>query len=135
MFFRICRTLVVTVILISTFAVSGCSSSKFDGKWAGTTAQGKQFRFTVNGGTVSSSYIEFELTCERSGFCPAGGNIEEDLGVKISGDSFSASIEGKATVSGRFDSEATASGELKVHENDASCGACTTSVTWTAKKL
>ena len=135
MFFRICRTFLVAVILISTFTVSGCSSSKFDGKWAGKSSQGKEFRFTVSGGSVTSSYIEFDLSCERSGFCPAGGNIEEQLGAKISGDSFSASIEGKATVSGKFESEGSASGELSIQENDANCGVCSANVTWTAKKL
>lgn len=135
MFFRICRALLVAAILISTVAVSACSSSKFDGKWAGKTSQGKEFRFTVSGGSVTSSYVEFDLSCERSGFCPAGGNIEENLGAKISSDSFSASIEGKATVSGKFDSEASASGELKIQENDANCGACSANVAWTAKKL
>ncbi|HKP36331.1 MAG TPA: hypothetical protein VJT71_05695 [Pyrinomonadaceae bacterium] len=132
---KICRALPAAVVLFSILAMAGCSSSKFDGKWAGKTSQGKEFRFTVSGGSVTSAYIEFDLTCERNGFCPAGGNIEENLGAKISGDSFSASIEGKASVSGKFESDASASGELNVKENDASCGACVASVAWTARKL
>ena len=135
MVFQICRKLPAAVVLFSILAMAGCSSSKFDGKWAGKTSQGKEFRFTVTGGSVTSTYIEFDLTCERSGFCPAGGNIEENLGAKISGDSFSASIEGKASVSGKFESEASASGELNVKENDARCGVCSGNATWTAKKL
>jgi hypothetical protein len=135
MFLRICRAFVAGLALICVVTVIGCNTRKYDGKWAGTTTQGKEFRFTVSGGVISSSYIEFELTCERPGYCPAGGNIEEDLGAKISGDSFSASIEGKATVSGKFDSETSASGELKIEENDPRCGTCSGSTTWTAKKL
>ncbi|HEY6046668.1 MAG TPA: hypothetical protein VIU65_08700 [Pyrinomonadaceae bacterium] len=135
MFVRLCRLLVAGLVIVCALSATGCSTSKYDGKWAGTTAQGKEFRFTVSGGAVSSSYLEFDLTCERTGFCPAGGNIEEDLHAKISGNSFSASIEGKATVSGKFDSETAASGELKIEENDARCGKCSENTTWSAKKL
>ena len=55
-------TVVVAAILISLLRCPAAASSKFDGKWAGNTSQGKEFRFTVSGGLITSSYIEFDLT-------------------------------------------------------------------------
>jgi hypothetical protein len=131
---RICQTLSLVFVLALVLIAASCSTNKFDGKWEGTTSQGKMISFTVNGGVVTTTRVEFELKCERPGFCPAGGSAEQDLKAGVSGNSFSGSI-GKANLSGQFNSETTAAGNLKVAENDARCGACNADVTWTAKKL
>lgn len=134
MWSRNCQTLSLVVVIALILAAAACSTRKFDGKWEGTTSQGKTISFTVNGGVVTSTRVEFELKCERAGFCPAGGSAEQDLKAKLSGNSFSGSI-GKANLSGQFNSDTTAAGNLKVAENDSRCGACNADVTWTAKKL
>jgi hypothetical protein len=126
--------LAAILTLMAAFATTGCSTRQYDGKWEGKTSQGKTISFTINGGVVNNTRVEFELTCERGGFCPAGGSIEQDVGAKLSGNSFSTPI-GKAKLSGKFDSAGTAAGDIKVEENEARCGACTANVTWTAKKL
>ena len=131
---RIHYSRLVTAILLACLFTLGCNTRKYDGKWEGTTSQGKGISFTVNGGVVTTSRLEFELQCERPGFCPAGGSVEQDLGAKISGSSFSASLE-RADVSGKFDSDTSASGELKAEQTSAQCGKCSASATWTARKL
>ena len=130
---RIRAPLIITVLL-ACLSPLGCNPNKYDGKWEGTTSQGKQISFTVNGGVVTTSRIEFELECERPGFCPAGGSVEQELKTKISGGSFAASLE-RADLSGKFDSETSASGQLKSEQTSPQCGRCTASATWTAKKL
>lgn len=125
------RTPITALLLVAVFAAAGC---KYDGKWEGTTSQGKTLSFTVNGGAITSAKVEFELKCERPGFCPSGGSIEQDLSAKVSGNIFSAAM-GKATLSGRFDSEAQATGELKIEETNPQCGDCNARIPWTAKKL
>ena len=135
MFFRICCTLVAVLVLISALSIAGCASRQYDGQWEGTTSQGHTLKFTVSGGTITMTRVEFDLTCERSGLCPGGGLIEEDIGASVSGNSFSKLIDGKATFAGKFDSETAASGELTVQVNDPNCGACSGSCTWTVKKL
>lgn len=131
---RLSQSTLLICVLLLALVVAGCSNTKFDGKWEGTTSQGKTISFTVNGGVVTNTRVEFELKCERPGFCPAGGSAEQDLKAKLSGNSFSGSI-GKANLSGQFNSDTTAAGNLKVADNDAQCGACNADVTWTAKRL
>jgi hypothetical protein len=134
MFRRICR-LLIALPLISALSVAGCASRQYDGEWAGTTSGNHTLKFTVSGGVVTMTRVEFDLTCEGRGLCPGGGLIEEDIGASVSGNSFSTLIDGKATFAGKFDSETAASGELNVQANDPTCGACKGSATWTAKKL
>jgi hypothetical protein len=130
---RVVSRTILAVLLACLFGLA-CNSNKYDGKWHGTTSQGKEISFTVNGGVVTTSRLEFELKCERPGFCPAGGSVEQDLGAKISGASFSASLE-RADLTGKFDSATSAAGELKAEQTNPQCGRCTANATWTAKKL
>lgn len=132
---RICRLLIALLMLISALSVAGCASRQYDGEWEGTTSDNHTLKFTVSGGVITMTRVEFDMSCEQRGLCPGGGLIEEDIGAKVSGNSFSTLIDGKATFSGKFDSETAASGQLNVQVKDTSCGACAGSATWTAKKL
>lgn len=134
MLVRICRVLIALLALISALSVAGCASRQYDGEWEGTTSANHTLKFTVSGGTITMTRVEFDLTCERRGLCPGGGLIEEDIGASVSGNSFSKVIDGKATFAGKFDSDSTASGELSVQASDPNCGACSGTATWTAKK-
>jgi hypothetical protein len=123
------------LIMIAALVAAGCSSRKYDGEWEGATSGGHTLKFTVSGGSITMTRVEFDISCERSGMCPGGGLIEEDIGASVSGNSFSTVIDGKATFAGKFDSETAASGELNVQVTDPNCGACKGNTTWTAKKL
>lgn len=135
MFRRICRIPIALLVLISALGIAGCASRQYDGEWEGTTSANHTLKFTVSGGVITMTRVEFEISCEQRGLCPGGGLIEEDIGAKVSGNSFSTLIDGKATFSGKFDSETAASGELNVQVKDPNCGACSGNATWTAKKL
>src|SRR5437899_6387636 len=130
---RICRILGTGVLLLPLLTAS-CSSRKYDGKWEGMTSQGGVLAFTVKDGVITKTRIEFELKCERSGFCPVHRSTEQDLSAKISGGSFSATID-KTTFAGKFDSNAKATGELKTEEPNTPCGTCSANITWTAENV
>ncbi len=123
---------VATLVLTSAF-MFGCSRN-YDGKWEGTTSQGKTLTFTVAGGVITKTRVEYELKCERGGFCPLGGSIELETSAEISSNGFSARI-GQGSFSGKFDSGTSAKGELTAEQTNPQCGLCKANVTWTAKKL
>jgi hypothetical protein len=123
------------IVITSAFSLSvlSCAARDHNGNWEGKTSQEKTLSFTVQNNTITNAKLEYALKCERGGFCPTEGSFAGDIGQEINGDSFSAKLA-SATLSGKFDSDKTSSGELKVEENNPYCGKCSASVTWTAKK-
>lgn len=127
------KTLLIVIVCAFSLSVLSCKARNHNGNWEGTTSQGKNVFFTVQNNTITKAKLEYALKCERGGFCPTGGSFEGEIGQEIDGDSFSAKLA-SATLSGKFDSDKTSSGEIKVEEDNPQCGKCSASVTWTAKK-
>ena len=127
------KLLLIVSALAFSLSVSSCAARDHNGNWQGTTSQGKTIYFTVQNNTIAKAKLEYTLKCDRSGFCPTDGTFDGDIGQQITGESFSAKL-GQATLSGKFDSGTTASGEVKAEVESPQCGKCSASVTWTAKK-
>lgn len=131
---RIFQTLAIAITLVAVVVVTGCRSPNYNGIWQGQTSQGKVISFTVTDNAITRAKLECKLECQLSGFCPTESSFEGAVTAKLDGDSFSASV-GSATLSGKFDSDTTASGEMKVNTSSPQCGECKSAVTWSAKKL
>ena len=132
---RLFQTLAIAITLIAGIVLTSCRSPDYSGTWQGQTSQGKVISFTVTNKTsITRAKLECDYQCQQSGFCPAVGTFEGDVTATVQGNSFSASLS-TATLSGKFDSATTASGEMKVNTTSPQCGECKAAVTWTAKKL
>lgn len=125
---------VVIVVALLALLFSGCRSVDYNGTWQGQTSEGKVISFTVANNAVTRAKLACKLQCQLSGFCPTESSFEGDVTAPLDGSGFSATVEG-ATFSGKFDSDTTSSGELKVNTSSPQCGECKAAVTWTAKKL
>jgi hypothetical protein len=57
-----------------------------------------------------------------------------DVTATVYGNRFSVAVS-TATISGKFDSDTTSSGEIKAKISSPQCGECNSTATWNAKKL
>ncbi|MEO8433587.1 MAG: hypothetical protein ABI596_01725 [Pyrinomonadaceae bacterium] len=128
------QLLAIAVALLAGVVLTGCRSHNYNGTWQGQTSEGKVISFTVNNNALTRAKLECKLQCQLSGFCPTESSFEGDVTATLDGNSFSASV-GDATFTGKFDSDSTSSGELKVNTSSPQCGECKSTATWTAKKL
>ena len=131
---RVLHSLAVVTTLLAGFTLTGCRPHNYNGIWQGQTSEGKTISFNVNDNAITRAKLECKLQCQLGGFCPTESSFEGDVTAKLSGNSFSASL-GRATFSGKFDSDTTSSGEMKAETTSPQCGECKANVTWTAKKL
>lgn len=131
---RLPKTLALAITLVAGFALTACRPHNYNGTWQGQTSQGKTISFTVADNAITRAKLECKLECQFGGFCPTESSFEGDVTAHLDGSSFSASL-GTATFSGKFDSDTTASGEMKSTTTSPQCGECKSAVTWNAKKL
>jgi hypothetical protein len=127
------KLLLIVSALALSLSVTSCAARDHNGTWQGTTSQGNFISFTVQNNIIAKGKLEYTLKCDRSGFCPTEGTFDGDIGQQITGESFSAAL-GQATISGKFDSDNTSSGEVKAEVESPQCGKCSASVTWRATK-
>lgn len=128
------QLLAIIVALQACVLSTGCRPHDYNGTWQGQTSEGKVISFTVTNNALTRAKLACKLQCELSGFCPTESSFEGDVTATLDGNSFSATVQG-ATFTGKFDSDTTSSGELKVNTSSPQCGECKSAVTWTAKKL
>ena len=122
------------VIVIAVALFPACRSRDYSGTWKGTTSQGKEFSITIQDNKVAKMAVAYKLDCRKGGFCPTEGSISGDVDKSsIESGKLTASF-GNGTVTGTFDSENSASGELKVAAPEQSGCDCSADIKWTAKK-
>jgi len=129
--------IVVMICSVLTLTAIGCKTRSYSGAWKGTTSQGKEFTFTVKGNAVESAGIAYKLDCKTGGFCPTEGSSSGNVDFStIEADAFTVKMMGgNAIVNGKFESDATASGDLKVVAPQQAPCDCSANVKWTANKL
>ena len=132
--FKHLHSLVMVVVLLACVSLTGCRSHDYNGTWQGQTSEGKVISFTVTNNALTRAKLACKLQCQLSGFCPSESTFEGEVTATLDGNSFSATVQ-SATFTGKFDSDTTSSGELKVNTSSPQCGECKSAVTWTAKKL
>ncbi len=106
-----------------------------NGNWNGTTSQGRLLAFTVNGSTVTSHSITYQLTGCQPMLISTGA-------LPITNDSFSLSANivsngqtiGTASITATFTSNTMASGTISVVESPPSTCPGSLNATWTALK-
>lgn len=124
----------ITIIALALALLSACRSHDYSGTWKGTTSQGKEFSINIKENKVATMTVAYKLDCRKGGFCPVEGSISGDVDKSaIEGGKITASF-GNGTITGTFDSDNSASGELKVVAPDQSGCDCSADIKWTAKK-
>ncbi len=127
------KSLLITVVVILTLTVVGCSSLDYSGSWKGTTADGKEISFTVQNNIIRKVSLSYSLECETGGFCPTEESIETEASTEITGDRFKGSAS-EVLFTGEFDSPTSVSGKLSRVKKGTPCGTCEADSSWTAKK-
>ena len=128
------QSVTIVVALLACLLLSGCRSIDYNGTWQGQTSEGKVISFTVTNNALTRAKLACKLQCQLSGFCPSESSFEGEVTAPLDGNTFSATAQ-SATFTGKFDSDTTSSGELKVNTSSPQCGECKSAVTWSAKKL
>jgi hypothetical protein len=106
-------------------ATSWWAGNNYDGRWRGTTSQGKKLEFTVADGSISWFQVGYDLPdCSLNGSASFGpGPVSGDEVFLITADVF---------FSGAFTSSSSASGTLTIHPE--ACPEQTLTVSWSASK-
>ncbi len=101
------------------------AGNNYDGRWRGTTSQGKKLEFTVADGSISWFQVGYDLPdCSL--------NSSESFGPgPVNGDEVFL-ITADASFSGAFTSSNSASGTLTIHPE--ACPEQTLTVSWSASK-
>ena len=123
----------VCVLVLVLGLVAG-AFGHFDGDWVGTTAQGHEIAFTVEGGEVV--HVEAGVTA-ASGGCELETTGEVDVPIPIANGSFSTDLDSTGDtflITAALSEDGTASGLIEFSANNATCGLVENRTTWEAVK-